>query len=266
MVGGLTDDANVGAAWVYTRSGGVWTQQGSKLIGTGAVGNANQGSSVALSGDGNTAFVGGRGDNPSFLIPRVGAGAAWVFKRSGGVWTQFGSKLVGTGAIGDAFQGFSAALSADAGTAIVGGQQDNAAQGAAWVFVQPIFRISPPTDIVISGTVGRPFPRTFFEYRLRSTFDSVPFSISGIPPWLNANFTSGKVSTLPLTVTFSLINVGNLKPGTYTATIAFTNTVSGLGDTTRKVTLIVRPPGRHEHDDDEDEHDRDHDSKHEHDR
>ncbi len=30
--------AYVGAAWVYTRSGGVWSQQGPKLVGTGAVG------------------------------------------------------------------------------------------------------------------------------------------------------------------------------------------------------------------------------------
>src|SRR5262252_7146320 len=243
IVGGSFDNALVGAAWVYTRSGGVWTQQGGKLVGTGAVGTANQGSSVALSGDGNTALVGGRGDNAA-------AGAVWVFKRSAGVWTQFGSKLVGTGAIGNAFQGFSAALSADAGTAIVGGQQDNAAQGAAWVFVQPILHVSPPSGTTISDTVGRPAPRPFFRYRLRSTFDSVGFAISGIPPWLNADFTSGKATILPLTVTFSLINVANLKPGTYTAIIAFTNTSNGLGDTTRKVTLIVRPPRKNGHADD----------------
>ncbi len=37
---GLATTADAGAAWVFTRSGGVWTQQGSKLVGTGAVGNA----------------------------------------------------------------------------------------------------------------------------------------------------------------------------------------------------------------------------------
>ena len=49
---------------------GQFTQQGSKLVGTGAVGNAQQGSSVALSGDGNTVIVGGPHDNSN-------AGAAW---------------------------------------------------------------------------------------------------------------------------------------------------------------------------------------------
>jgi hypothetical protein len=59
---------------VYTRSGGVWSPQGAKLVGTGAVGAAAQGSSVSLSGDGNTAIVGGPSDN-SF------AGAAWVYAK-----------------------------------------------------------------------------------------------------------------------------------------------------------------------------------------
>jgi hypothetical protein len=47
------------------------TQQGSKLVGTGALGAA-QGISVALSGDGNTAIVGGPGDNYGNPSPSVG--------------------------------------------------------------------------------------------------------------------------------------------------------------------------------------------------
>jgi hypothetical protein len=64
---------------------------GPKLVGTGAVGNPDQGYSLALSADGNTAIVGGPGDN--------GVGAAWVYARSNRVWTQQGDKLVGTGAV-----------------------------------------------------------------------------------------------------------------------------------------------------------------------
>jgi hypothetical protein len=114
IVGGPYDNGDIGAAWVYTRSNGVWTQQGSKLVGTGSVGNAEQGLSVALSGDGNTAIVGGPTDNTNI-------GAAWVFTRSGGVWTQQGSKLLGNDVAGEAGQGTSVALSADGSTAIVGG-------------------------------------------------------------------------------------------------------------------------------------------------
>ena len=60
-----------GAVWVFTRTAGVWTQQGPKLVGSGAVGHASQGKSVALSADGSTAIVGGLGDSE--------VGAAWVF-------------------------------------------------------------------------------------------------------------------------------------------------------------------------------------------
>jgi uncharacterized protein (TIGR03437 family) len=129
IVGGPNDNNLAGAAWVFTRSGSAWTQQGAKLVGTGAVGNATQGSSVALSADGNTAIAGGPADNG-------GAGAAWVFTRSGGVWTQQGGKLIGAGAVGNATQGFSVALSADGSTALVGGWHDNNQTGAAWVYAR----------------------------------------------------------------------------------------------------------------------------------
>jgi hypothetical protein len=118
VVGGYDDNSGTGAVWVYTRTGNIWTQQGSKLVGTGAVGNAAQGVSVALSADGNTAIVGGLQDN-------YDTGAAWVFTRSSGVWSQQGGKLVGIGAIGPANQGSSVALSGDGNTAVLGGPYDN---------------------------------------------------------------------------------------------------------------------------------------------
>jgi PKD repeat protein len=73
--------------------------------------------------------VSGPGDNSS-------AGTAWVFTRSGGgVWTQQGLKFFGSGAVGSpVYQGWSVALSADGATAILGGPNDNADTGAAWVF------------------------------------------------------------------------------------------------------------------------------------
>lgn len=125
-MGGIADNRAAGAAWVYTRSGDVWSQQGSKLVGSGAVGSAGQAVSVALSDDGSTAIVGGPWDNK-------GTVAVWIHTRSGGVWSQQGSNLVGTGAVGHAGQGHSVALSADGSTAIVGGLTDNGVIGAAWV-------------------------------------------------------------------------------------------------------------------------------------
>ena len=129
IVGGAQDNSQVGAVWVFTRSAGIWTQQGGKLVGLGAVGAARQGFSVALSADGNTALAGGPVDSSS-------AGAAWVFTRTSGVWSQQGGKLVGTGSSGIAQQGWSVALSADGNTAILGGYSDASQTGAAWVFIR----------------------------------------------------------------------------------------------------------------------------------
>ncbi len=129
LVGGPGDNDDKGAAWVFTRSGSTWIQQGPKLVGSGAVGAAEQGWSVALSSDGNTALVSGPGDTRA-------AGAVWVFTRSNGVWTQQGPKLVGTGATGAAFQGAGVALSADGTTALIGGYADANLAGAAWVFAR----------------------------------------------------------------------------------------------------------------------------------
>ena len=129
IVGGYVDNSEQGAAWIFTRSGTTWTQQGAKLVGTGAVGNARQGRAVSLSADGNTAIVSGNFDDS-------GAGAAWIFTRSGTTWSQQGAKLVGTGAVGNAQQGRAVSLSADGTTAIVGGNLDNSNQGAAWIFTR----------------------------------------------------------------------------------------------------------------------------------
>jgi hypothetical protein len=63
LIGGPGDNGTAGAAWAFTRSGGVWTQQGAKLTANGETGTGAFGSSVALSADGDTALVGGSSDN-----------------------------------------------------------------------------------------------------------------------------------------------------------------------------------------------------------
>jgi FG-GAP repeat len=121
--------AGIGGAWVFTRSGSTWTQQGPKLTGSDEIGQSSFGDSVALSADGNTALIGGLGDDGDH-------GAAWVFTRSGSTWTQQGPKLTGSGEIPDSTLGWSVALSADGDTALLGGRDDNDFAGAAWVFTR----------------------------------------------------------------------------------------------------------------------------------
>jgi phosphodiesterase/alkaline phosphatase D-like protein len=129
LIGGYGDNGLVGAAWVFTRSGSTWTQQGAKLTGGGEAGKAHFGFAVSLSGEGSTALIGGGADN-------TGVGAAWVFTRSGSSWTQQGAKLTGGEEAGAGQLGYTAALSADGNTALIGGGSDNARAGAAWVFTR----------------------------------------------------------------------------------------------------------------------------------
>jgi hypothetical protein len=128
VLGGIADNANNGATWVFIRSGAAWSQQGAKLVGSGNSGAANQGQSVGISADGNTVIIGGNIDNSN-------QGAAWIFRRSGTIWSQQGTKLVGAGNTGAAEQGFSVSISSDATTGISGGYLDNTGEGAAWVWV-----------------------------------------------------------------------------------------------------------------------------------
>jgi len=129
LVGGGGDNSGVGAAWVFVRPVTTWEQQGSKLTVTGEVGSAHLGFRVALSEHGNTALVGGGGDNGE-------VGAAWVFVRSGTTWEQQGSKLTGSGEVGEGHFGYSVALSADGNTALIGGLGDHGGKGAAWAFTR----------------------------------------------------------------------------------------------------------------------------------
>jgi len=133
IVGGPTNNSNIGAAWIYTRSAGIWIQQGNKLVASDYTGASQQGYSVSINADGNTVVVGGPFDNNNI-------GAVWIYTRTAGVWTQQGSKLIGTGAIYGAEQGIAVSISADGNTIIEGGSADNAfiegGNGAVWVFTR----------------------------------------------------------------------------------------------------------------------------------
>jgi len=130
LIGAPDDNGEVGAAWVFTRSGSTWTQQGSKLKGSGEVGKSQFGFGVALSGDGETALIGGPADHG-------GIGAVWAFAHSGSKWSHQGGKLVGAGDIDLASFGYSTALSSNGDTALIGApQSEERCLGGAWTFVR----------------------------------------------------------------------------------------------------------------------------------
>jgi hypothetical protein len=117
-----------GAAYVYVRSGGVWTEE-DKLLAVGGLADDNFGHSVAISGD--TAVVGAWGHDAN----GGGAGAAYVFTRSGSSWSQDAILLPGTVVAGDSF-GWDVAIDGDSIVVSAHNQTDLfASQGAVYVFV-----------------------------------------------------------------------------------------------------------------------------------
>ncbi len=155
---GQQDDnslAESGAAYVFVRTAGVWTQQAYLKPSNPGAGDFF-GLSVAISGD--TIVVGapredsaGTGVNGPGQQDNSGidSGAAYVFTRSGGVWSQQAYLKASNTGVGDDF-GWSVAVSGDtvvvgapsedsAGTGAGGGQQaDDSASvsGAVYVFVR----------------------------------------------------------------------------------------------------------------------------------
>jgi predicted amidohydrolase len=120
-----------GSAYVFVRSGGVWTEQ-AKLIASDAAASDYFGVSVSIFGD--TAAIGAFGDD---LTGGTNAGSAYVFTRSGGAWTQQ-AKLTASDAA--AFDSFGASVSVFGDTVIVGAYEDDHAggtnAGSAYVFVR----------------------------------------------------------------------------------------------------------------------------------
>jgi hypothetical protein len=126
-----TNVLGAGAVYVYTRSGSTWTQQAYvKASNTDAIDIF--GSSVALSGDGNTLAVGASYEDSNSVgingdqnnNDATDAGAVYVYTRSGSTWSQQAYvKASNTGA-GDKF-GSTVALSSDGNTLAVGAADES---------------------------------------------------------------------------------------------------------------------------------------------
>ena len=111
VISNTQDESLTGAAWVYTRSGGVWTEQ-QKLTASDAAQGEQFGTSVTLAGD--TALV---GDAVDTTAAGERAGSVYVYTRSAGVWSQRQKLTSSDAAEGDHF-GW--ALSFSGNTAAIG--------------------------------------------------------------------------------------------------------------------------------------------------
>ncbi len=160
IIGAYTEDTspntNNGAAYVFTRSAGVWSEQ-QKLTASDAASSDFFGYSVALSSDGNTALIGAYEEDTS---PNTTNGAVYVFTRSGSTWTQQQKLLASDAASNDTF-GFSVSISADGLTAIIGADSEdtspNTNNGAAYVFTLSAGVWSEQQKLTASDAAGSEF-------------------------------------------------------------------------------------------------------------
>ena len=134
LIGAYHDDtaagSDTGSAYVFSRSGTIWTQQ-AKLIAANAATNDCFGGAVALSGD--TALVGA---SLADIVAGTDAGNAYVFVRHGTAWIQ---QTDLTPSDAGAYDSFASSVTLAGVTALVGVPNDDTAAGvnagSAYVFV-----------------------------------------------------------------------------------------------------------------------------------
>ncbi|MDN5865579.1 MAG: hypothetical protein L0I62_10290, partial [Gammaproteobacteria bacterium] len=222
-VGGNADQ---GVAWVFSNSGGTWTQT-AKLTGNGGAAGDCFGRSVAL--DGAIALVGAY---HAEVAGQTDQGAAYMFTGSGGVWTQTAKLAASDGAAGDFFGGFSVAL--DGTSALIGAPGadigGNSNQGAAYFFG------GSDLALAVSSPAGVAQGEDFLSQAIAtnsSADSSAAISVEVLVPagaaFVSANATQGSCSEAAGVVTcdFGAIS-GNA--GTATANVTLTAT-GAVGDT-----------------------------------
>jgi hypothetical protein len=145
-----------GAVYVFSRSGGAWSQQ-VYVKASNTEGGDVFGFAVSLSTDGNTLAVGADGEDSAATNgsgeddnTAINSGAVYVFSRNGGVWEQHAYLKASNSEEFDGF-GHAVSLSSDGNTLAVGafvedsaatgvssdgsGEDDNTARGSGAVYV-----------------------------------------------------------------------------------------------------------------------------------
>ena len=139
-VGAYDEERGKGAAYIFNRTGGTWSQQ-IRLMASNAEGGDSLGCSIAISDDGNT-MVAGAFDEDSLLrgiqpptegsndaASDVSTGAAYVFVRTGSTWTQQAFIKATNTRLNDQFA-WALSLSRDGNTLAVGAHlEDSGASG-----------------------------------------------------------------------------------------------------------------------------------------
>jgi hypothetical protein len=134
-ISSIGETSGAGAVRIYT-NGASWTTQGSPLTGSGAA-NANFGSSLSISSDGDTLAVGCPGENN---------GTVYIYRRKSGVWTLHNTETI---SVSNSSFGNAVALSTDATTLAIASYTESSNAGAVRVY-----SIGMNSTVVLSVPLG----------------------------------------------------------------------------------------------------------------
>lgn len=231
----LNDDAgnDAGAAYVFTRSDGVWTQQ-QRLQPSDIAGGDYFGGRVFVSGD--TMVVSSLLDD---LGGEVDAGSAYVFTRSGGVWTQEQKLTASDAAANDSF-GISISLSGD--TLLIGAYQDDNSSGAdvgsAYAFVSTPANAAP---VVSAGPDQAVDEGAAFGLAASFTDADASDTHTATVNWGDSSPAEVVAVTEPSGQTPGAVNAVHTfpAPGYYTVTVTVIDSAGDDGSDTLQVTVVV---------------------------
>ena len=136
VAGALAEDTGgttTGSTYVFTRSGTTWSQE-AKLQPSDVATGDSSGAQVSISGDGNTLVISSQGDDTGY----TGAGAAYIFTRSGTTWSQQAKLVASNPGEYDSF-GKGVGISTDGNTVLIGAPGEDTgvdATGAVYVFTR----------------------------------------------------------------------------------------------------------------------------------
>ena len=123
VIGSAGTNSETGSAFVFTKSGGTWSQVAELTASDAASGDAF-GISVAI--DGDTCVIGALGTNSY-------TGSAYVFTKSGGTWSQ-AAKL--TEPDGFSYDQFGIGVAIDGDTCVIGATDTIFSSGSAYLFTK----------------------------------------------------------------------------------------------------------------------------------
>jgi len=216
---------HAGSAYVFTRSDGVWMEQ-QRLQASDAVADDLFGHSVSMNGD--TAVI-------NAPINNNGAGAAYVFTRSGRVWTQQQKLTASDAAAGDGF-GFSVSLSGD--TILAGAYQDNnsggADAGSAYIFVSTATNSAP---VVNAGPDQTATEDVAFNLTVSFTDANASDNHTATVNWGDGSTDEAATLTEPSGTTTGIVTASHtyLAPGNYPVTVTVMDNANASGSDTLQV-------------------------------